>query len=74
MQGLVHLPTGEANLDFVSNFYFTIGDLYAAAPLVVKANLSTSDEESGLFTAQGEKLSNGRGRYDIPGVEILGFF
>lgn len=62
LQGLVHLPTGEVNLDFVSKFYFTVGDLYAAAPLIVKANLSSNFEESGLFSAQGQKLNNGRGR------------
>lgn len=57
------MMSGEANIDFISEFYFTIGSLYAAAPLIVKANLTTGSEEGRLFNAQGKKLENGRGRY-----------
>lgn len=74
LQGLVNRMSGEANIDFISKFYFTVGSLYAAAPLIVKANLTTDMDEGQLFSAQGKKLENGRGRWADPDFDIVCFF
>ncbi|GMH36999.1 hypothetical protein BSKO_04872 [Bryopsis sp. KO-2023] len=62
LEGVVDMESGEANINFLSKFYFTAGSLYSAKPLVVQANLSTGKTDGVIFKAAGQALRNGRGR------------
>lgn len=56
-QGTINQQTGEVALDFDCEFFFTLGPLYSAPPLVIHT-LLTSESTRGRFKeGQGSRLS-----------------
>ena len=63
LEGTLDPATGRVDLDFLAQFEFTAGPLYAAPPLVVATTLTSEASEGVLRRGQGQRLrADGRAR------------
>ncbi|XP_049397065.1 uncharacterized protein LOC125861022 [Solanum stenotomum] len=61
LRGYVNQETGKVNLEFKAKFWFSVGTIYRAPPLLVDT-LLTSDESKGKIRGgRGERLNEGGG-------------
>lgn len=57
LSGTVDPATGEANLDFLARFDFSVGSLYRAPSLIVGTTLTTEQSDGVLRHGSGQRLS-----------------
>ena len=56
LQGQWHPSSGEVQLEFHSRFYFSLGGLYKAPPLIVQTRLHTETAQGNRHHARGNGL------------------
>ena len=56
LQGQWHPSSGEVQLEFHSRFYFSLGGLYKAPPLIVQTRLHTETAQGNRHHARGERI------------------
>eukprot|EP00983_Pelagomonas_calceolata_P023181 729971-Pelagomonas_calceolata.AAC.1 len=66
--GTIKQDTGEVALDFDCEFFFTLGPLYAAPPLVINTLLTTESTRGRFREANGSRLNGNsvRGQVLVP--------
>jgi len=57
LEGTIKQDTGEVALDFDCEFFFTLGPLYAAPPLVINTLLTTESTRGRFREANGSRLN-----------------
>eukprot|EP00898_Chlorokybus_atmophyticus_P005936 jgi/Chlat1/6343/Chrsp44S05906 len=67
LKGFLQRDTGEVNLEFIADFLFSIGSLYAAPPLKVVTNLTTESATGQMRSGVGSRM-DGDGRCTLVGV------
>ncbi|KAF5181329.1 Atp-dependent clp protease atp-binding subunit [Thalictrum thalictroides] len=67
LQGSINEETGKVDLKFKSKFWFSVGSIYEAPPLVVETNLTSEDSIGTMRRGRGEKL-NREGKCKLVGV------
>ncbi|XP_050225081.2 uncharacterized protein LOC126674642 [Mercurialis annua] len=69
-QGTIDTDSGKVDLEFMAQFWFSVGSIYKAPPLLVKTVL-TSDESNGVIrSGRGERL-DGEGKCRLVGVATV---
>lgn len=56
-QGTINRESGEVSLDFDCEFFFTIGPLYVAPPLVINTLLTTETTRGRFRDGIGSRLN-----------------
>ncbi|KAF2311849.1 hypothetical protein GH714_026998 [Hevea brasiliensis] len=69
-QGSIERDSGKVDLEFMAKFWFSVGNIYRAPPLLVKTVL-TSEESNGVIrSGQGERLDR-EGKCRLVGVATI---
>ncbi|KAL3681710.1 hypothetical protein R1sor_024666 [Riccia sorocarpa] len=70
LEGYLERRTGKVELNFLANFYFTIGPIYRAPPLVVNTVLTTETVQGAIRGGKGKRLDS-TGECQLVGVAEL---
>ncbi|MCO5557732.1 hypothetical protein L7F22_011303 [Adiantum nelumboides] len=70
LKGFIDRSRGKVELEFSANFFFSVGSLYRAPPLVVNTLLTTETTEGRLRRGQGRRLDS-EGNCRLVGVAPL---
>ncbi|KAG6551212.1 hypothetical protein Mapa_007448 [Marchantia paleacea] len=70
LEGYLERSTGKVELQFLANFYFTVGTLYSAPPLVVNTVLTTEAVQGALRGGKGKRLDS-YGNCQLVGVALV---
>lgn len=70
LQGSINQETGKVELEFKASFWFSVGMLYKAPPLLVGTVLTSEESEGAMRSGRGERL-NEEGRCRLVGVAIV---
>ncbi|KAK9665572.1 hypothetical protein RND81_14G120100 [Saponaria officinalis] len=67
LQGNVHKETGKVDLAFKATFWFSIGTIYKAPPLLVTTNLTSEEAEGQVRKGKGQRMDK-NGKCKLVGV------
>ncbi|CDP05252.1 unnamed protein product [Coffea canephora] len=70
LRGSINQETGKVELEFKASFWFSVGKLYKAPPLLVGTVLTSEESEGTIRSGRGERL-NGGGRCRLVGVAMV---
>ncbi|MCD7458727.1 hypothetical protein HAX54_038982 [Datura stramonium] len=70
LRGYVNQETGKVNLEFKAKFWFSVGTIYRAPPLLVDTFLTSEESKGRIREGRGEKL-NEEGRCKLVGVATV---
>ncbi|KAL9237272.1 hypothetical protein vseg_011845 [Gypsophila vaccaria] len=70
LQGNVHKESGKVDLAFKANFWFSIGMIYKAPPLLVTTNLTSEEAEGQLRKGKGQRMDK-NGKCKLVGVATV---
>lgn len=70
LNGAVNRESGKVELDFRAKFWFSVGTVYKAPPLVVDTRLTSEKSEGSIREGNGERL-NTDGRCKLVGVALV---
>lgn len=69
-EGIINQKSGQVDLQFRAKFWFSIGSIYRAPPLVVETVLTSEESKGTLRSGRGEKL-NEEGKCKLVGVATV---
>ncbi|XP_008783353.1 uncharacterized protein LOC103702626 [Phoenix dactylifera] len=69
-QGTISKESGKADLQFRAKFWFSVGSIYKAPPLMVETTLTSEESTGKLRAGRGERI-NGEGRCRLVGVALV---
>ncbi|XP_009787381.1 uncharacterized protein LOC107770827 [Nicotiana tabacum] len=70
LRGYVNQETGKVNLEFKAKFWFSVGTIYRAPPLLVETLLTSEETKGRIREGRGERL-NEEGRCKLVGVATV---
>ncbi|KAL3521493.1 hypothetical protein ACH5RR_019642 [Cinchona calisaya] len=70
LKGIINQETGKVELEFKAKFWFSIGKLYKAPPLLVGTVLTSEESKGTIRSGRGERL-NDAGRCQLVGVATV---
>lgn len=70
LRGYVNQENGKVNLEFKANFWFSVGNIYRAPPLVVDTFLTSDESKGRIRGGRGERL-NEEGKCKLVGVATV---
>ncbi|XP_059304870.1 uncharacterized protein LOC132056609 [Lycium ferocissimum] len=70
LRGYVNQETGKVNLDFKAKFWFSVGTIYRAPPLLVETLLTSEETKGRIREGKGERL-NEEGRCKLVGIATV---
>ncbi|KAK2653750.1 hypothetical protein Ddye_013606 [Dipteronia dyeriana] len=68
--GNINQETGQVDLDFMAKFWFSVGSIYRAPPLVVKTVLTSEESKGTMRSGRGERLDK-QGKCRLVGVATV---
>ncbi|KAG1328077.1 hypothetical protein COCNU_01G020110 [Cocos nucifera] len=69
-QGTISKESGKVDLQFGAKFWFSVGSIYKAPPLMVETTLTSEESTGKLRGGRGERI-NGEGRCRLVGVALV---
>ncbi|XP_073103646.1 uncharacterized protein [Elaeis guineensis] len=69
-QGTISKESGQVDLQFRAKFWFSVGSIYKAPPLMVETTLTSEESAGKLRGGRGERI-NGEGRCRLVGVALV---
>ncbi|PSS32404.1 Auxin transport protein like [Actinidia chinensis var. chinensis] len=70
LQGIISRKSGKVDLQFKAKFWFSIGSIYRAPPLLVETVLTSEESKGRLRSGTGERL-NEEGKCRLVGVATV---
>ncbi|XP_078176936.1 ATP-dependent Clp protease ATP-binding subunit [Carex rostrata] len=70
LQGNINRSTGKVDLVFKSRFWFSVGSIYKAPPLLVETVLTSEESVGNIRSGTGETM-NEKGRCKLVGVAVV---
>ncbi|KAM3320073.1 hypothetical protein P3S67_007273 [Capsicum chacoense] len=70
LKGYVNQETGKVNLEFKAKFWFSVGTIYRAPPLLVDTLLTSEESKGRIREGRGQRL-NGGGKCKLVGVATV---
>ncbi|GKU89406.1 hypothetical protein SLEP1_g3544 [Rubroshorea leprosula] len=68
--GIINQESGKVELEFTANFWFSVGTIYRAPPLLVKTVLTSEESKGKIRRGRGERL-NKEGKCRLAGVATV---
>ncbi|MFS8015358.1 hypothetical protein Hanom_Chr15g01355461 [Helianthus anomalus] len=69
-RGIINLESGKVDLKFKAKFWFSMGSIYKAPPLLVETLLTSEESKGSLRSGSGERLDE-QGRCKLVGVATV---
>ncbi|GLT54795.1 hypothetical protein SLA2020_279630 [Shorea laevis] len=69
-QGSIHRESGKIDLEFMAKFWFSVGTLYRAPPLLVKTVLTSEESKGSIRSGRGKRLDK-EGKCRLVGVATV---
>ncbi|KAL5746223.1 hypothetical protein ACOSP7_027369 [Xanthoceras sorbifolium] len=69
-QGNINPESGQVDLEFMAKFWFSVGSIYRAPPLLVKTVLTTEESKGSMRSGRGERLDK-EGKCRLVGVATV---
>ncbi|KAI3508228.1 hypothetical protein L1887_23234 [Cichorium endivia] len=69
-RGIINLESGKVDLKFKARFWFSVGSIYKAPPLLVETLLTSEESKGNLRSGNGERL-NEQGKCKLVGVATV---
>ncbi|KAI3751059.1 hypothetical protein L2E82_22078 [Cichorium intybus] len=69
-RGIINLESGKVDLKFKAKFWFSVGSIYKAPPLLVETLLTSEESKGNLRSGNGERL-NEQGKCKLVGVATV---
>ncbi|CAA7391837.1 unnamed protein product [Spirodela intermedia] len=69
-QGIINRETGQVDLDFRARFWFSVGRIYRAPPLLVETRLTSEESKGSMRGGRGRRLDGG-GACTLVGVATV---
>lgn len=69
-QGTIDQDSGKVDLEFMAKFWFSVGTIYRAPPLLVKTRLTSEESTGTIRSGQGERLDK-EGKCRLVGVATV---
>ncbi|XP_072955436.1 uncharacterized protein [Typha angustifolia] len=70
LQGSINRTSGKVDLQFRSKFWFSIGSIYKAPPLVVETTLTSEQSKGTTRSGSGQRMDE-QGRCKLVGVAVV---
>ncbi|XP_076937374.1 uncharacterized protein LOC143604947 [Bidens hawaiensis] len=69
-RGIINLESGKVDLKFKAKFWFSMGSIYKAPPLLVETLLTSEESKGSIRSGSGERLDE-QGRCKLVGVATV---
>ncbi|TXG70842.1 hypothetical protein EZV62_005777 [Acer yangbiense] len=69
-QGNINQKSGQVDLEFMAKFWFSVGSIYRAPPLMVKTVLTSEESKGTMRSGRGERLDK-QGKCRLVGVATV---
>ncbi|KAJ0733266.1 hypothetical protein HanPI659440_Chr11g0406411 [Helianthus annuus] len=69
-RGIINRESGKVDLKFKAKFWFSMGSIYKAPPLLVETLLTSEESKGSLRSGSGERLDE-QGRCKLVGVATV---
>ncbi|KAJ6889388.1 hypothetical protein NC652_030233 [Populus alba x Populus x berolinensis] len=69
-EGTIDQDSGKVDLEFMAKFWFSVGAIYRAPPLLVKTRLTSEESTGTIRSGQGERLDK-EGKCRLVGVATV---
>ncbi|KAK1262732.1 hypothetical protein QJS04_geneDACA000982 [Acorus gramineus] len=70
LQGTINKDSGKVDLEFKAKFWFSVGSIYRAPPLLVETVLTSEESKGQMKVGKGERL-DGEGKCRLVGVSTV---